>query len=213
MHVLLIDDHALFRQGLQLILSTLDERLRFSDAADCASVLRDPALRDVNVVLLDLGLPDGNALASIEPLRAHCTSAAIVVVSGIDDPQTVRRAIDAGAAGFVPKSSSSAVLIAALRLILTGGIYLPPHVLDPYGGSGAAGGAGRSTELLSARQQEVLLRAIQGTPNKNIALALGISEGTVKAHLSAAYRVLGVPNRTSAVYAAARLGLTLRGRE
>jgi len=204
MQVALIDDHAMFRQGLQLLLIGLDQDLHFSEAASCAALFANPEIAEADLVLLDLALADGSSLALIDRVRAHCSHAQVVVVSGVDDRETVREAIEAGAAGFVPKSAQKEVLISALRLVLAGGVYLPPHVLDAQ-----QPGSERLEGLLSTRQIQALMRAVQGASNKHIARELGVAEGTVKAHLSAAYRALGVTNRTSAVYAVAQRGLTL----
>ena len=158
--------------------------------------------------MLDLKLPDSNGITALREVREEFSSIPLAVVSGTDDPAQIRELIDEGAAGFVPKSSSSEVLLAALKLIIAGGVYLPPAALDfvpvprlemTDAETGAA--------LLSSRQTAVLLKAIQGKPNKIIARELDIAEGTVKAHLSLAYRALGVHNRTEAVFAAAKLGL------
>jgi DNA-binding NarL/FixJ family response regulator len=124
----------------------------------------------------------------------------------------VRAAIELGAMGFIPKSSSPEVLMQALRLILAGGVYLPPAVLDgrlaePLPAKPQAGPA--KLPGITERQMDVLRCVIQGKPNKVIARELDISEGTVKAHLSAVMQALGVHNRTEAVYAAAKLGLRL----
>jgi DNA-binding NarL/FixJ family response regulator len=134
------------------------------------------------------------------------------VLSGEEDPRQVRRAIDAGAAGFIPKSSTPEVLLSALRLVLADGVYLPAVALKGIaaGGTEAPVSADRIGDSLSERQIDVLRKAVQGKANKVIARELSISEGTVKAHLSAAFRALGVHNRTEAVYAAARSGLQLK---
>lgn len=200
MRVLIVDDHPLFRRGLRYLLSDLAHDLGFAEAdnVDAALALAGQA----DLVLLDLHLR-GSCAADALPGLCAAFDAPVVVISSDDDPRRVREAIDGGAAGFVPKASSPEVLTAALRLVLAGGIYLPPHAL----------GASRpppvlpASEGLSGRQLEVLLKAVQGKSNKTIARELKVSEGTVKAHLSAAFRILGVQNRTEAVYAAARLGI------
>jgi DNA-binding NarL/FixJ family response regulator len=131
----------------------------------------------------------------------------VAVLSGETGSDLIREAIDEGASGFVPKSSSSELLVAALQLILAGGVYLPKDVLGEID-AGRSNANDKQLDLLSARQTDVLLRAIKGQPNKVIAIDMGIAEGTVKTHLSAAFKILGVHNRTEAVFAAARLGLT-----
>jgi DNA-binding NarL/FixJ family response regulator len=211
MRVLLVDDHAMFRQGLVFLLEDLDARLQFLEAGTCEQALEQLATERVNLVLLDMHMPGKKHLQALEAILEAAPQSNVVVLSGEDRPDLIRSAIEAGASGFIPKSSSSDILVAALQLILAGGVYLPSNVLDGSTDSSRAATADISqksaVELLSGRQLDVLLRAIQAQPNKIIALELGIAEGTVKAHLSAAYRALGVHNRTEAVFAAARLGL------
>jgi len=212
MHVLLIDDHEMFRQGMKFLLSNLNEDLQFTDAGTCAEALA--ALREsrIDLALLDLNMPDSDGLNALREIKGAHPSVTLAVLSGHDEPQLIREAIEEGASGFVPKASSSEVLVAALRLILAGGIYLPATALDDFRATPAPDGDTDEefapADSLSRRQAAVLLKAVQGKPNKVIARELDIAEGTVKTHLSAAYKVLGVRNRTEAVFAAARLGLT-----
>lgn len=217
LNILLIDDHELFRAGIKLLLAELDEHIRFLEAADGASALALAGQGRVDVVLLDLHLPDLKGLAALERIHDCFEEAAIVVVSGEDDPALIRRIIDAGAAGFIPKSSTQRVMMAALRLVLAGGTYLPPDVLSSATSELPAlvttgGSPVRDHSLLAQltdRQLQALRQAMQGKPNKVIAREMEISEATVKAHLATAFRVLGVRNRTEAVFAAARAGLTV----
>lgn len=208
MHILLVDDHVMFRQGLKFLLGDLDESLQFLEAGSCDQALALLAANSVDLVLLDLNMPGIKGLGALQAVTAAVPETPVVVLSGEEGAGLIRGAIDKGASGFVPKASSSEILVAALRLILAGGIYLPANVLDS-----AAVPSQETTvpedavSMLSARQTAVLLRAIQGQPNKVIASDLGLAEGTVKTHLSAAFRTLGVRNRTEAVYAAAKLGL------
>lgn len=210
MRILIIDDHALFRQGLRFLLRDLDADLEIVEAADCAQACA-LAGESFNVVLLDLHMPGVAGLDALEAVREAFEASRIVVLSGEEDPRQVRRAIDAGAAGFIPKSSTPEVLLSALRLVLADGVYLPAVALKGLGEEEPdALSTDRLGDALSDRQVEVLRKAVQGKANKVIARELGISEGTVKAHLSAAFRALGVHNRTEAVYAAARSGLQLK---
>jgi DNA-binding NarL/FixJ family response regulator len=153
-------------------------------------------------------------MEALRAMRDAFEASRIVVLSGEENPQLVREAIDAHAAGFIPKSSTPQVMLSALRLVLADGIYLPTVALKDLGdGSGEAPAQINSDRLsatLSEKQLEVLRKAVQGKANKVIARELGIAEGTVKAHLAAAFRALGVKNRTEAVYAAARSGLQLK---
>lgn len=212
MRILIVDDHDLFRKGLRHLLSGFDAELEITEAADCAQAIA-VAGEAFHLVLLDLHMPGLSGLEALHSLRTAFESSPIVVLSGEDDPRQVRRAIDAGAAGFIPKSSTPDVLRSALRLVLADEVYLPAVALKGISDDdGDAGGVtpGRLGEALSERQIEVLRKAVQGKANKVIARELTISEGTVKAHLSAAFRALGVHNRTEAVYAAARCGLQLK---
>ena len=213
MDVLVVDDHTLFREGLKFLLRELDASLGIDEAGDCAAALERVSARRYDLVLLDLNLPGLRGMDALAALRAAVPEAPTVVLSGEDDPQLVRSAIKAGAMGFIPKSSTREVLIQALRLVFAGGVYLPPAALDTHTAAPAATyapGAPDPAPLgLTPRQMEVLRCVIQGKPNKSIARELDISEGTVKAHLSAVMQSLGARNRTEAVYAAAKLGLRL----
>ena len=209
MHVLLIDDHEMFRQGMKFLLSDLNDDLEFTDAANCEEALSALGSSGVDLALLDLNMPGSRGLTALRQIKQEFPAVPLAVLSGLDDPSLIRDAIDVGASGFVPKASSSEVLVAALKLILAGGVYLPQAALRGFvqGPTPAASEEPERTDLLSERQTDVLMRAIQGNPNKVIARELDIAEGTVKTHLSAAFKALGVHNRTEAVFAAARLGL------
>jgi DNA-binding NarL/FixJ family response regulator len=210
--VLLIDDHEMFRQGLKFLLSDLNDSLQYLEAGNCDQALALIASETISLILLDLNMPGTKkGLDALQAISEAAPAVPVAVLSGENDPTIIRAAIDAGASGFVPKSSSSEILVAALQLILAGGVYLPNNVLAVADAQASregqfATGPGLASQL-SDRQTAVLLLAIQGQANKVIAYDLGIAEGTVKTHLSAAYRVLGVHNRTEAVYAAAKLGL------
>jgi DNA-binding NarL/FixJ family response regulator len=214
MKILLIDDHALFREGLKFLLRSLDAALEVDEAGNCAKALEYAAARSHDLVLLDLKMPGVEGLDALSALREAIPAVPLVVVSGEDNPGVVRAAIERGAMGFIPKSSTPEVLVQALRLVLAHGVYLPPTVLDA-GGTASVSAASQTSagqaalSGLTPRQVDVLRCVIQGKPNKIIARELDISEGTVKAHLSSVLRAFGVRNRTEAVYAAAKLGLTL----
>jgi DNA-binding NarL/FixJ family response regulator len=207
-HVLLIDDHEMFRQGMKFLLSDLNDDLEFTDAGNCEEALSALGNSGVDLALLDLNMPGSRGLTALRQIKEEFPAVPLAVLSGLDDPNLIRDAIDVGASGFVPKASSSEVLVAALKLILAGGVYLPRAALTGFVQTPTpAEDEPERSELLSERQTDVLMRAIQGNPNKVIARELDIAEGTVKTHLSAAFKALGVHNRTEAVFAAARLGL------
>ena len=211
MRALLVDDHALFREGLKFLLRSLDAELAIDEASDCAQALGKAAGARYDLVLLDLKMPGRHGLDALASLREALAGAPVVVLSGEDNADTVRAAIEGGAMGFIPKSSTPEVLIQALRLVLAKSVYLPAAVLKgpqsavpelPQDGQSALAG-------LTRRQMEVLRGVIHGQPNKTIARELDLSEATVKAHLSSVLRALRARNRTEAVYAAAKLGLRL----
>jgi DNA-binding NarL/FixJ family response regulator len=208
--ILLIDNRQLFRQGLKLLLADLAPGIDFIEAPHCALALRCPPEPRIDLVLMDLHAWDGGDWETdLAMIRSAFGPTSVVVLPGDDDHRVVTRALAAGAAGYVPMSSSPSVLLAALRLVLAGGMYLPPGVLPGVRDTAATPSAQwlRDMERLSQRQRAVLLKAIQGKANKVIARELNMAEGTVKAHLSAAFRALGVHNRTQAAMAALRLGM------
>ncbi len=214
MNILLVDDHPLLRAGMQFLLRSLDAGLEMDEANNCAQALELVAGRSYDLVLLDLNMPGLNGLDALAALRDAAPGMPLVVISGESDPGVIRAAIEGGAMGFIPKSSTPEVLIQALRLILAHGVYLPPLVLQAASAAATPAPAvsqGASTTLpgLTPRQMEVLHCVIRGKPNKVIARELDLSEGTVKVHLSAVFQALGVHSRTEAVYAAAKLGLRL----
>ncbi|MFN9772878.1 MAG: response regulator [Burkholderiales bacterium] len=205
MLVLLIDDHALFRSGMRLLLSDLDETIDFVEAASVEEV--SSAARRPDLVLLDLNLRGVSGMTAFARIRALLPESTVVALSGEEDPSLIREVIEDGASGFIPKASTPEVMIGALRLVLAGGVYLPPAVLERRAGAPAAASAGTALDALTARQLDALMLAVRGKSNKQIARELDLSEGTVKQHLSAAFRVLGVSNRTEAVYATAEIRL------
>lgn len=213
MNILLVDDHPLFRGGLKFLLGSLDEQIDVSEAGDCEQATAQAGTREFDLVLLDLKMPGLDGLSALAAMRETFPSAPVVVLSGEDDPRIVRAAIEGGAMGYIPKASTPEVMIQALKLVLAKGVYLPPRVLTAPAGADETVPDRPADEQalkgLSPRQMDVLRCVIHGKPNKVIARELDISEGTVKAHLSAVLRALGVRNRTEAVYAAAKMGLRL----
>ncbi len=212
MNLLLVDDHALFREGLKFLLRGLDEELIVDEAESCVAAT-ERQRGSYDLILLDLNLPKLGGLDALAAIRAAFPGTPIVVLSGEDDPRMIRATIEHGAMGFVPKSSTPEILIQALRLILAHGVYLPLSALDSDVEAPLSPEAKTNPDTvlrnLSSRQVEVLRCVIKGQPNKLIARNLALSESTIKAHLSAVFRALGAHNRTEAVYAAAKLGLRL----
>ena len=218
MKILLVDDHALFREGIALLLRRLADALDVVEASNCEDALR--MVEDVDLVLMDLGLSGVSGLDGIAALRERYPEVPVVALSSSDDKETVLKALDVGAMGFIPKSSSSDVMIGAIKLVLSKGIYLPPtvflgerHLVRPQASAlQPEPPAGTPTvtpaELgLTQRQSDVLYLILQGQSAKTISRELGLSTSTVKSHTSAVLRALNVTTRTQAVVAAGRLGL------
>ncbi len=207
MKILVCDDHALFRAGLLHVLGELAPEVALLEAGSGEEVLA--AVRehpDLDLVLLDLDLGGVSGLDLLGELRGHDAALPVVMVSASDDPAAMRAAIDGGAAGFVPKSSRRGVLLGALRLVLGGGVYIPPEMLRAPAPAAEPPDRPprrrrRRAGALTARQEEVLELLARGLTNREICGVLGIAEGTVKAHLAAIFETLDVTNRTEAAFA------------
>lgn len=201
MKVLLADDHILFREGVKHLFARLDLRVQTVETGSGTEVIRlAQSQPDFDLVLLDLGLPDVDGFAGLTALREHAPSVPVVVLSGSEDPADIQAALNAGAAGYIPKSASPAVILGALQVVLAGGVYIPSRALErPTVGSQA------HLALLTPRQRDVLTLLAQGKSNKQIGETLGLTEATVKQHVSAILKTLGVTNRTQAVLAGRRL--------
>ena len=211
MKVLLVDDHQLIRDGMRPLLAKLcasGEELLVFESATLASALDETARHpDLDFILLDLRLPDATGFDALARLQARRPDVPIVMMSGEDDGAHVREALARGAVGYITKSSTPAVILSALRLVLSGGTYVPPEVMN---GSAAAAPAREDTGPrlnLTQRQLDVLGLLVAGKSNKQICRELDLAEGTVKAHLAAIFRALDVSTRVQAVVAAGKLRL------
>lgn len=212
MHILLIDDHVLFREALLYILDQLCTNLVVLEAANIEEATRlIEHTRNLDLILLDLDLPGIDGLSAMPGLRKHAPDVPLIVLSGSENIQHVRSALDKGAVGYIPKSCSSHEMLVAMRQVLQGDIFIPPKLLGGLKASALSVPEPDADEHLKAaltkRQIEVLDCLAKGLPNKLIARELDIVEGTVKLHVFAILRILGVRNRTEAVIEASRLGL------
>ncbi len=213
MRLLLCDDHAIFREGLKTILAELQAELHESSSTDeLLAALEQDA--DVDVVLLDLRMPGTDGFAALRELRSTYPTVPVVIVSASEDPVEVRRAMDEGASGFIPKSSAPDIFRTALQLVLQGSVYLPPALLASSGSDAAKAPAelprpGRRSpdDVLTPRQREILVLMSRGLTNAEIGSALSIAEPTVKTHISAILQGLNVSNRTEAALVMRELGL------
>ena len=166
-----------------------------------------PGTKLPDLVLLDMGLPEIRGLDALKLLRHSFPDASVVVVSGDEDPDLVRDAIELGAAGYIPKTTDPELTIQALRLVIANGTYLPTSIFGRRSGAVEPGAQAATSPHFSERQLTVLKALLQGKQNKVIARELGIAEGTVKAHLWAVYQALGVGTRTQAMYRSHELRL------
>lgn len=218
MKILVVDDHVLIREALGGVLRELRPEATILEAPDSRQAERLVAEQpDIALILLDLNLPDCDGFAVLAELRDRNPAISVVVHSGFNDHANVVRALELGATGFIPKSAQRAVMISALNLVFSGGIYIPPEILAPRetatpGGSTAAVLAFASPEEfgLTARQVDVLALMMEGKSNKAICRTLDLAEPTVKNHVTAILKALKASNRTEAVITASALGWDLR---
>jgi DNA-binding NarL/FixJ family response regulator len=221
MKVLVIDDHGLIRDALRGVVKELKDGAVIFEAADCRQAMRlVDEHPDLGLILLDLNLPDRNGFDVLAELRERYPAISTVVLSALNDRDNVARALELGALGFIPKSSTRELMLSALRLVLAGGIYIPPDILarretapsQPSSGmSGTQPRALSPRDLgLTERQVDVLALLMQGKSNKAICRALDLAEPTVKNHVTAIIKALKVTNRTEAVIAVGALGWDLR---
>ena len=219
--ILIADDHPLFREGLSRLVTELDPETQVVEAGDFPEAVK--AARGegpFNLVLTDLKMPGMDEFAGVRALREAAPSVPIVVVSGFETRANLERALEAGAQGFLPKTAPPSVMLNALRLVMLGEIYVPPSLFSSQAGpremasanldsTRSAMEARANIEMLTQRQLGVLALIGQGMSNRDIADRLNISEGTVKVHVGAILKTLGVNNRTQAALLATELGITL----
>jgi DNA-binding NarL/FixJ family response regulator len=210
--ILIADDHPLFRLALVQALRGAVADAVISEAATLAEARRALAAdAATDLVLLDLHMPDSHGLMGLAALRAEFPAVAVVMISANDDPLVVRRALEYGAAGFIPKRADLAELGAALAAVLACEEYVPPALrgaVERVAASAADRELAAKLAALTPQQFKVLERVAQGRLNKQIADELGVQERTIKAHVSAIFEKLGVRNRTQAGVALRALELT-----
>jgi DNA-binding NarL/FixJ family response regulator len=206
--LLIADDHPLFREALRgvVVRAFPGTAIREADQVGKLYELVD-TYPDADLLLLDLNMPGANGFSPLVHLRAQHPQLPIVIVSAHEDPLLMRRALDHGAMGFIPKSADAATLGEALRHVLEGGAWLPVDAYSAVGASPEEKQVAVRVRELTPQQFRVLQMVGAGQLNKQIAHDLGISEATIKAHMTAIMRKLGASNRTQAVLIAGRLGL------
>ncbi len=217
MNILVIDDHALIRDALRGVLRQLRSDASVFEASDCRQAMR--IIEDhpnLDLILLDLNLPDRDGFSVLADLRERYPAIAIVVLSALQDRHNVIRALELGALGFIPKTTPREVMLSALQLVFSGGIYIPAEILGREETSllqsPSANDLARvqPTDLgLTARQIEVLALMAQGRTNKAISRTLDLAEPTVKNHITAILKALKASNRTEAVITVGKFGWDL----
>jgi len=218
--ILVVDDHALIREALRGVLKELKGDAIVLEASSCSQAMEVIAQHpNLDLILLDLNLPDRDGFSVLTELGERYPAISVVVLSAQQDRGSVIRALDLGALGFIPKSGQRGVMLSALQLVFAGGTYIPPEILardEPSPGQGddkptaAHRPAVSPADLgLTERQVDVLSLMMQGKSNKAICRVLNLAEPTVKNHVTAILKALGVSNRTEAVIAVGELGWKL----
>jgi len=220
MKILVIDDHALIREALCGVLKELKKDVTIAEAANWHRASQEIERGvDLDLILLDLNLPDRDGFDILTEMRVRYPAVPVVVLSARQDPPSVAKALDLGALGFIPKSAPREVMLSALNLVFSGGMYIPPEILGrpeavPLESSVRPAGPERRKSVpdlgLTDRQMEVLALMMEGRSNKAICRALGLAEPTVKNHVTAILKALKAANRTEAVIAAGALGIVRR---
>lgn len=214
--VLIADDHPLYRDALRTVVPQACPAAQISEACSQSEVLEQVASdSSFDLIVLDLNLPGAVDYSCLKQTRQIARLTPIIIVSGLDDPAIMAEAVMAGATAYVPKSASRQVLVDAIRIIMEGGTYMPAGAMSALRDSQtqhAASQNGAQHEELTSRQQRVLKLLAEGHSNKHIARDLDISEITVKAHVSAILKKLGVSNRVQAALEARRQGPSGMGR-
>ena len=204
--LVIADDHPLFRGALREAVSGL---LQHADIAEAGTFEAAAELLerngDVDLILLDLTMPGARGFSGLMYMRAQYPSVPVMVVSATDDPSVIRRCMEFGASGFIPKTLGVEAMRAAIKRVLDGGVWTPPDVDLTSPGDAETNELMSRMATLTPQQVRVLMMLSEGLLNKQIAYQLSVSEATVKAHVSAILQKLGVESRTQAVIAAAKI--------
>jgi DNA-binding NarL/FixJ family response regulator len=209
--IVIADDHPLFRGALRQAIGSIMPSSRVIEASGMDEVNATLGQeKDVDLILLDLTMPGVQGFSGLISLRAQHPGVPVVIVSATDEPMVIRRAIEFGASGFIPKSLDVDSIGTAIQSVLAGETWTPPDVDLNATEDKETAGLVRRLATLTPQQMRVLMMLSEGLLNKQIAFELSVSEATVKAHVSAILDKLGVDSRTQAVIAAAKIGVTQR---
>jgi DNA-binding NarL/FixJ family response regulator len=216
MKVLVVDDHALIREALHSVLKQLEREAVIFEASNSRQAMHTVEEHpDINLILLDINLPDRDGFSVLRELRDRYATIAIIILSSSDDQDTVKCAFKLGALGFIPKTTEREVMLNAIQLVLSGGIYIPSEILDsedtasPRLKSSRAAYDSLKGLGLTDRQIEVLALLMKGKSNKAIAKTLNMAVPTVKNHITVVLKALMVTSRTEAVIKVGKMGLEL----
>lgn len=206
-NILVVEDHPIVLEVLAVVVGSLFPEAAVHCASDCSEAESAAAsISDLDLVLLNLGLPGCAGIWSLTRLRDIAPAASVVVVSGNEEKEVILAAFEAGAKGYIPKSSKREVICAALRIVAAGSTYVPPQAISEQ----PLAASPPHEPALTERQLDVLRLITRGFANKEIAAQLRIAKDTVKQHAKAVYTALGVANRSQAARAAERRGIKLR---
>lgn len=209
MKILLADDHPLFREGVKPVLLKLDRRVTLIEADDYpAAFAAMHKAREVDLALLDLYMPGMSGLEGVARFRAAFPDIPVVVLSASEQVEDIQKLLAAGALGYITKSSPSEVILNALQRVLAGGVYVPPSLIETTDDDAPPQQQKNSRHAaMTSRQVQVLREMAKGLSNRQIGDVLQVTEGTVKLHVAAIFRLLKVNNRTEAVLVAQKMGM------
>ena len=207
MKILIADDHALFRDGLAMRLEQINPNIILHQAPTFSQAIKIlDKEHNIDMVIVDLDMPDMRWEDGIEEIKKKAPNSSMVVISASEDIRNIRKILATGIKGYIPKRSEPKIMHNALKLILEGGTYIPPALIENSAEHSASGYKGNG-KTLTNRQSQVLDLIAQGKSNKQIAYEMGVSEATVKLHINALLRSLKVNNRTQAVVTAQKMGI------
>lgn len=211
MNILIADDHELIREGIRQSLQDLDQSAVIFEAENEHQIETILCAEDIHVLLLDLVLPNGKSFKLLEEAIINYPDIKVAMLTASDDVNDVRKCMEYGASAFITKTSGKSNLVNALRLVIAGGVFISPDLIDKIKQSQEdvelQGDNEKKLSSLTNRQREVLELVCNGSSNKAIANILGLSDNTVKIHVTAILRALDVSNRTQAVLLANKSGL------
>jgi len=219
MNILIADDHELFLQGLNLVLQTHFKDVTITKAKDYNELFEALKKDTFQLVITDLAMPGANSMDALSKMHQILKDTPIIVISAVFDREIVQKTIEIGVSGYIPKSSPNELMLSAINLVLAGGVYIPKELLDETTSDNELNQGIQSLKdvsllsditskekRLTPRQIDVIKGIAKGLPNKLIAYELGLTEGTVKVHMTVILKTLGVTNRTAAVMEAVKRG-------